>query len=86
MTTFLQKLDRAAERWVSIIDNQLQDATVRTITGEIFHDDVSSQCVLHDEAEQDAPLTTLPVHSPRDARKTKSTYPPLLRKASASNK
>ena len=85
MKTFIQKLDCAAERWIHMLDNQLQDTTVRTVTGEVFHHDTAAHCAIQNETpEQDAPLAALPVRSLRGTHKTKSAYPPVLRKASAS--
>jgi hypothetical protein len=86
---FLEKLERAAERWIHIVDAQTHDATVRTITGEVFVHDVSANGIVS-QAEvvpQDAGIISLAPLTNHESHKTQtSPYPRVLKKVSASYK
>ena len=89
MNGFLEKLERVTERWIRIVDGQIHDATVRTITGQVFTDDLSENVTgpKSEAVSQDTGITSLTPLPTRESHKPDtSPYPPVLKKARASYK
>lgn len=47
MKTLLDKVAQAAGMWLNVLDNQLRQPIVKTLTGEVFTDGTTSD--RHDE-------------------------------------
>jgi hypothetical protein len=85
MSGFLEKL----ERWVQILDEQLNGTTVQLLTGEVFtHDPCAKVTGPQEEpVPQDAGNAPLIPHPTREAHKPEAgVYPPVMKKAPASYK
>jgi hypothetical protein len=85
MIGFLEKL----ERWVHILDEQLNDTTVHTITGKVFTHDPSAKVTVpqEDAVPQDARISLLTTRPTQESHKTDAgVYPPVMKKVRASYK
>ncbi len=62
MKTFLEKLERKAEQWVNTMDDQLQDTSIRVMTGEVFtHGTATDEVTLKTfTPTEETPATNLP--------------------------
>jgi hypothetical protein len=85
MSGFLEKL----ERWVHILDEQLNGTTVQLLTGEVFTHDPCARVTGPQEepVPQDAENAPPTPHSTRETHKPEARlYPPVMKKAPASSK
>ena len=85
MIGFLEKL----ERWIEILDEQLNDTTVQTITGKVFTHDPSAKVTVHQEdaVPQDARISLPTTRLTQESHKPDAgVYPPVMRKVRASYK
>lgn len=85
MSSFLEKL----ERWIHILDDQLNDTTVQMITGKVLTHDPAVKVTGHQEeaVPQEAVNTSPAPQFILESHKTETKpYPSVMKKAHASHK
>jgi hypothetical protein len=83
MSSFLEKLERVTERWIHIFDVQMNDTTVRALTGEVFIHDASMHVAGPQEEAlpQKTDINTMPLPTHQSHTPEPGLYPPVLKKA-----
>jgi hypothetical protein len=85
MKTFLEKLERKAENWLDVVDDQVQQPILQVMTGEVFIHNPNPTGI--DSPGQPVQATISPpssgLHQPTETYDRELQCQPVLRKANA---